>query len=781
MQSSKALAHACSRALILLAASGPVFSQDPGAPAASAAADRAEASVLEEITVTAQRRAENAQKVPISIVAISGESLQQNNVGNAVELAKEVPNVEMKSVYSSAKPTIFMRGIGIDDYQPATSGAVGITVDDVFLDSGLGLLFQTYDIDRVEVMKGPQGTLFGRNTTGGVIAFNTHAPTFQFDPFIQVNYGRFDEVDVEAASSFPIVADKLAGRVSFSSRERDGWRRDLSTGRRVNNEDNMAVRGQLLFTPSAQLDILAKYEHGRSRGSAQAYESWGLLDPVSGALCSEAQIRARGACANLSGYVDSKDAFTSDVTPDRMQEDLQTDGGRLGVTYRGDSLTFSSISAWSSARYAAPLDVDASPARLLEITLEEARAEQWTQELRLASADDTPFQWIAGAYYMNSKVRLKQAFEVYGGLNPTPGVPYFDPVGATTGGFPVLTAVPAYQQETDSYAAFIHTTYQLSERFKATVGARYTWEDKGIVFQSGYAPVAVDYERAIPPAACCLIGDPGSIDPATGLPTVPLHDVQHFAKPQWRLALDYDMGEAMLYGAYARGVRSGTYNVGATFENSEFNKIGPEKIDNFELGLKADLTPSLRLNAAAFYYTGQLQVFTLKAVEVVDSADVRGYGVEASLLAQPLDGLTVGLSVGGLHAEYTDFPDAPANNGNRLVSAPKFSSSASVDYDIPISAQWEFSAGINANYRSRNYFNVENDSLLSQAGYALTNARIAFRRSGESSKFEVALWGQNIFDETYLTQVLDIAAYTGSDLAVYGLPRTYGISVRYEQ
>lgn len=777
MQSFTDLVRPSSRAVFLLVLSAPVVAQTPGAPVAPA---EEAGSVLQEVTVTAQRRSENAQKVPISIVAISGESLQQNNVSNAVELARTVPNVEMKSAYSSSKPTIFMRGIGIDDYQAATSGAVGITVDDVFLDSGLGLLFQTYDVDRVEVMKGPQGTLFGRNTTGGVVAFTTHAPTFQFNPTLQVNYGRFDEVDVEAASSFPIVADKAAGRVSFARRDRDGWRRDLSTGRRVNDEDNLAARGQLLLTPSDELEVLAKYEYGRSRGSAQAYESWGLIDSGTGQACSEGQVRARGTCSNFFGYVDSQDAFTGDVTPDRMPEEVESHGARLGVTYSGSDLTFTSISAWNSVDYDSPLDVDASPARLLEITLEQAHAEQWTQELRLASGDEKPFQWIVGGYYLKSKVRSRQGFELYADLIPTPGVPYFDPVGASTGGFPVLTAVPDYAQETDSYAVFAHTTYQMTDRLKATVGARYTWEDKAIVFQSGYAPVAAEYERAIPTPTCCLVGDITSIDPTTGLPTIPIQDKQEFNKPQWRLALDYDLGNAMVYGSYARGVRSGTYNVGATFESSEFGKIGPEKIDNFEVGFKADFTPSVRLNAAGFYYTGQLQVFTLQAVETIESADVRGYGLEASLLAVPLDRLTVGLGVGVLNAEYTDYPNAPANNGNRLVSAPKFSSAATVDYSIPVNARWEFTLGVNANYRSRTYFTVDNDSLLSQAGYVLTNARIALGRTGDHGKFEVALWGQNVFDRLYLTQVIDVSAYTGSDLAIYAPPRTYGISFRYE-
>ena len=413
---------------------------------------------IADIVVTAQRRSQNLQTVPLSITAVTGDALRARNIPDAVELAKSIPNLQIKSGFASSNPTIFMRGIGINDYNAASAGAVGVTIDEVFLNSTVGQLFQVYDLDRVEVLKGPQGTLYGRNTTGGVLSFYTKKPSFEFNPEIQINYGRFNEVDVQAATSFPIISDTLAGRVSLSYRHRDGIKLNTFDGSRLNNIESIAGRAQLLFKPSDNLEINAKFEIGSNRSSVFTGSGLGTIDPSTGQTCSAAQIRAGNQCGNVFGYVGTGDPYAGPQDVTSQPEHLDAYGARVGIVWSGDAVSFTSITGWNLNKRNFRQDIDSSPVRLLEQPLGFDRSEQQTQEVRVSSTGSGPFQWIVGGFFLNETLASSTGYEVGADANPTPSLPYLDLTGATTGGLPVFSVERNYRQRTTSYAAFAHLT-----------------------------------------------------------------------------------------------------------------------------------------------------------------------------------------------------------------------------------------------------------------------------------------------------------------------------------
>ncbi|MEM7727779.1 MAG: TonB-dependent receptor [Pseudomonadota bacterium] len=732
------------------------------------------ALVLDEIVVTARKKAESIQDIPISVAAVDGDYISKQQFVNAIELARDIPNVQIKSGFSASNPTLFIRGVGINDTSPATSGAIGVTLDEVFLNSSVGQLFQMYDLDRVEVLKGPQGTLYGRNTTGGVLNFYTKRPGFEYDPSLRLTYGRFDEINLEAASSIPIIDNVLAGRVSISVRDRDGVRTNLETGTDTNRVEATAIRGQLLYTPTEQLQIHAKAEAGFNRGDFFTTKGFGTLDPVTGVRCTDEQILA-AQCVNALGYSDSEDPFEARYNIDDQKEDLDNYAARLGVEWADGSWSLSSISSFVSNERDIVQDIDSSPLRLLEQTDSFALSQQWSQELRVAHDDGGRLDWILGAFYLTESLKSDQTYELLGVVPDSIGAPLLDFESF------VLTARSRYKQNTESFALFGQATYDLTDRLSATLGGRFTWEDKSIIQGSLFAPTPVDSgtPRIALDAVCCIVGDISSVDPATGLPTRLNDQSLDFSEPSWRLSLDYDFTPDMLgYASYARGVRAGGFNAGALLDPLSFNTVEPEEIDTFEVGLKSDLLDGrVRFNAAAFYNTGQLQVNTLIAtgvpVSILDSADIESYGIEWETQARVTESLTARFAGALFEGEFTEYPGTPANVGNELPNAPDVSLSGSLDYTVPISDRWDLNLFTDANYQSKVFFQPSNAEIQSRDGVAVWNARVAFQKP--RSGLEIGAYVRNITDEIYLIDIFDVEDF-GFYQANFSYPRTYGVS-----
>nr|WP_321362465.1 TonB-dependent receptor [uncultured Hyphomonas sp.] len=732
--------------------------------------------VLETVQVTAERREASQQDVPVTVTSIGQTQLDEGNYLTTEDLAQQVPGLQIKSSFSASNPTIFIRGVGINDFNPGNSGAIGVMVDDLFYNSTIGQLFQLYDLDRIEVLKGPQGTLYGRNTTGGVVSVHTARPGFEPGGFINATYGRFNQLDLEGAIDIPL-SDKLAVRLSGVSNTRDGTRTILfpdGTSAKKNDVDFQAVRGQVLYTPTDTLEILGKVEYGASSATSRSYESQGLFNfgtggfgvPDFNGVCGG---RNAAICSDAFGYTDNPDPYSGSENIKSTPEDVKTVTADLQINWDLGMFNLTSVTGYLKADREALLEVDASPNRLTEEYINDG-SEQYSQELRLASQWDGRTSLIMGAFYLQDKLAGQDFFELLADLNPTPGSEYFDPANF------IARFDRMYTQKTDTFAVFAQTDYDLTPRLTATLGARFTWEDRNIKLFSYAGPV-----DAVPLSQPSPVYYPLLDESAYG------RDSISFEEPTFRAALSYDAtDDVMLYGSVSRGFKSGGFNTGASSDPVEASIVDPEQLLAYEVGVKSEwFAHTLRANASAFLYDYKdLQVFGLAPSGVptqtlfnADKASIKG--LEFDVTSLPVEGLELSLAGTYLDAEYEDFvtPIGEDFSGNRMVATPEWSLVARARYESqPVWDDKRIIFGVDASYTDDQFFDTANTPRLGQDSYVLANARIALKPA--SDRWELAAFIKNITDEDYIVDAYDVADF-GFDELVYGNPQTYGVSLSY--
>ncbi|KCZ53361.1 hypothetical protein HY29_03830 [Hyphomonas beringensis] len=732
--------------------------------------------VLQTIEVTAERRTESQQDVPISVTTIGGDMLSEGDYRSTEDLSQQVPGLQIKSSFSASNPTIFIRGVGINDFNPANSGAIGVMVDDMFYNSTTGQLFQLFDLDRIEVLKGPQGTLYGRNTTGGVLNIHTKKPGFEPGGYVSATYGRFNQLDLEGAANIP-VSDKLSFRISGVSNTRDGTR-DISfpdgTSAEKNTVDFQAARLQMLYEPNSDLSILGKVEYGKSSATSRSYESQGLINYTTfeygltdyDGVCGG---RGAGVCADAFGYADDKDPYSGAENLKDTPENVESFTANLQIEWNLGNWDLTSVTGYLDTSREAILEVDASPNRLIEEYIDDG-SEQFSQEIRLASDWEGPMSLILGAFYLTDELTGQDSFEILADANPTPGTPYFDAVNF------ILRTDRFYTQKTDTFAVFAQSDYELTDRLTATLGARFTWEERKLDHVAYAGPVdAVSLDGDMPVYATLLDTSNFGTDTLT------------FEEPTYRAALSYDVTDyVMAYGSVSRGFKSGGFNTGATSDPIEASIVKPEKLMAYEVGIKSEwFDRTLRANAAAFFYDyTDLQVFGLAPGAVptqtlfnANEAEIKGF--EFDVTSIPVTGLQLTFAGTYLDAEYTDFVTPIGQNfsGNTMVASPEWSLVARGRYETgPIWNDLKLVASADASYTGDQYFDTENTARLGQEAYWIANARLAL--TPESDRWEVSAFVKNLTDEEYTVDAYDVSDF-GFDELVYGDPRTYGISLTY--
>jgi iron complex outermembrane receptor protein len=748
------------------------------APAVAQEAEQADtrSRVLQTVEVTAERREASQQDVPVTVTSVDARMLTEGDYRTSEDLAQQVPGLQIKSSFSASNPTIFIRGVGINDFNPANSGAIGVMIDDMFYNSTTGQLFQLFDLDRVEVLKGPQGTLYGRNTTGGVLSVHTKKPGFEQGGYINATAGRFNQLDLEGAVTLP-VSDKLAFRISGVSNTRDGTR-DISfpdgTSAKKNDVDFKAGRLQMLLEPTSNLSILGKLEYGKSSATSRSYESQGLINFATGeygltdynGVCGG---RGAAVCADAFGYTDDADPYSGAENLKDTPEEVEAFTASLQVEWDLGNWALTSVTGYLDTDREAILEVDASPNRLVEEYIKDG-SEQFSQELRLASEWDGPMSLILGAFYLQDELNGQDSFEILADANPTPDAPYFDAVNF------ILRTDRFYTQKTDTFALFAQSDYELTDRLTATLGARFTWEERTLDHVAYAGPVnAVPLDGDMPVYATLL--DTSFFET----------DKLSFEEPTFRAALSYDVSDdVMFFGSVSRGFKSGGFNTGATSDPIEASVVDPEKLMAYEAGIKSEwFDRTLRANAAAFYYDySDLQVFGLAPGAVptqtlfnAKEAEIKGF--EFDVTSVPLAGLELALAATYLDAEYTDFvtPIGQAFSGNTMVAAPEWSLVGRGRYETgPIWGDLGLVASADASYTGDQYFDTQNTDRIGQNAYWIANARLALQP--DDARWELAAFVKNMTDEEYLVDAFDVADF-GFDELVYGDPRTYGVSLTY--
>ena len=722
--------------------------------------------VLEEIVVSAQKREENLQDVPISVTNFGGKDLENFRFFDNVDLASQVPNLTIKN---PGIPTsnIFLRGIGSNDFNENTNNPVATYVDEVFLSSGVASNVPMFDLARVEVLKGPQGTLYGKNTTGGAISYVTRKPDGEFDLRGSATVGRFNEKRFEGAVGFPILEDVLAGRVSGYSNKREGTDVNTFDGSDQNQRDTQAIRGQLLYTPNDRLEALFKINARERHTDLGTGQHRGLVNSVTGGLDLDSvqnNSHVIEGFTDFFGYGEQNDDPYVNVHngPDRL--DIEDSGFSANISLEFDNVSLTSISAIHNHEQRLLSDPDFSPNTILHVE-RNINAEQVSQELRLASNDDgQALGWIAGIFYFNEEFDAEVNFDITRGL---PGAIFTN---------------QEYDQETTSYAAFTHVNYDFTDKLAMTAGLRYTYEERS--FEQVVNIIAPEPGKGIE-----FIGDPG---PIVGQ-LIPFTELsEDWSEVSGKISLDYRFNEnVMAFGTVSRGFKTGGFTGGAVFNPLELRGFDPEILISYELGLKSEWFDNrVRFNATTFLYDySDLQVFTFvpgsdssSFVQTVDNAaDASIYGLEIELTVLPSANWMFNVGIGLLESEYDNYEDPTGVDftGNELVNAPKFDFNGTLSYNLQLKSGNEINFRTEFSYVSRRFFDRSNTRRLSSGGgHGNVNFAVAYSHEVENGSIQIEGWVKNALDEVDRTDTVDFANF-GYDLLWFNDPRTAGITVSY--
>ena len=718
----------------------------------------AEQGFSDEIVVTAQRREESLQDVPISINAFSANQLQELRIDRPAEIAALAPGTFVSGSRGDQNPIFSIRGLSLNDTFSNNNPTVGIYFDEVIQPFTPMLGFQMFDLARVEVLKGPQGTLYGRNTTGGAINFISRRPSDVLEGYATASYSRFNRFELEAAVGGPI-ADTLSFRLSAKATEQTGgWQTNALTGEEIGDVSRASARAQLLWTPTPALDVLLKGTISKDNSDQQLREHVGYYAGAFGAggFCAPALAgrRDEGPCVDFLGYFDpTEDRRTvenSAIYGYRSNADAW-DLTLIG-NYDLGGATLTSVTGYNSFDRVAGDDSDGAALIELDSRFTD-KIRSFTQEVRLTSDNNSPLSWVGGLFYSWDEIdgATLQALD--------------DHIFRTR-------VDTRFIQTTESYAAFGQATYSLTEALRLTAGLRYTHETKGFVYDS------VD------------------LDPfgTTSLPTPVAGIVDELSEDNLsgKIGIDYDVTRnILLYASASRGFKSGGYKAAIAFNPEELVPFGGETVDAFEAGAKTTLGGGrLVLNFAGFYYDWhdfQALVTEIRSginvIVLSNAGDARVYGGEFDAQYRATDRLQLRASASLMDSKITNFNNAPGSpdfTGNTLANSPDFSFSGSVRWELPIQGNgWGSYVLGDASYRSRIYYSLANRLQNSQDGYWLANARVAV--AADDGAWEAALFARNIFNKLYVSQSYDNWGGIFPSQNFLGDPVTYGasITIRY--
>ncbi len=778
-----AQAHAQAHAQAQAQAPAQVQTQPPAPAAETPAAPSA--SRIQEVVVTAQRRSQNIQDVPISIQALSNRELQEAGIKSTQDLGQITPNVTIVSpIGQGNQPLITIRGIGLNDFDTNNAGPNGVYVDDVYISAPSAQSFATFDLSQVQVLKGPQGTLYGRNTSGGALVFNSVRPTDRFTDDLHIEYGEYNTLQIEGAVGGKIV-DGLDGRIAFVVNHSDGYYKNAFTGGDpIDNVSNEALRLQLLYKPNDKLKVYVETMLGYVRNHPQPYGHVGAFAPgtqgsASPTVCSPAQASA-GGCVDLFGY-GTPSPWAGSFN--RLQDLTNFVAiNQLRFDYDLGPAVLTSITSYQYDDKTHPEETDASPNSLLAATYG-VKSDTITQELRLAHTSEA-FNWVTGFFYLHDDLRQNQPLSLFydgdkfGGFGIPPGAGAFDGIAQISNDHS--------RQITDSAALFGQADYTW-DKFTFTLGARYTWEHKSFDYNGNTQFQA---------------GGEGNYGPLQDFITS--RQSQTNSNVTWRAAVSYHLTRTIqAYASASTGFKSGGYN-GSFLSNdpqqalSQLAPIKPEKVTTYEVGEKATLFDRrLIVDAALFYndYSNE-QIFAsvpqyledgngnliLSTTQLLTNAKkAHTDGVELQVTARPIDGLTIGLQPAWLQSRLDDaglnlFSGASSLNGKQLANAPRFTFSGVIDYRYELGAGNALDFHWNSNYRSHVWFDSTNDPYIQQSPYWVHNLNVTYETA---KNWDFGVYVRNVANAKYSLTSTDLINPFGLVEPVYGAPRTYGVSLNY--
>lgn len=720
---------------------------------------------LSEIVVTATRRAESVQSVPLSITAVNAEDLANIGATQTRDLVELAPNLSEQGSFGRTDPSFFIRGVGSTQFNPNSNSKVGVYLDDVYLNSPAVQGSQLFDVDRIEIARGPQGTLFGQNTTGGMVRAITNKPTVGdgFSADTSVTAGSYNELDTEAALGFDTGATSAA-RLAFIDENRDGTQYNTLLNTRDGRTDALAWRAQWLWKPNSDVDLLVSNHGSRDRSDLTPYKQLGLINPATGGPCPAPALGS--GCTDILGYADSANYHQGEWDIPHQHDWVDSFGSSVTLNWKLPAFTLTSVAAYEQNTSRILEDTSASPNDFLTGSYY-GHPRQFSEEIRLTSPEQQ-LQWIAGLYYFHEDLDSSVSFAAPGlGLSPFTG---------TSGDLEGVGQVSS--MTTNSYAGFGNLDFAATSRLKLTLGLRFTHETKNVQYDA-----FIDNVSNFVPFA--FAGSAEIVNDAL-VQTIDFPADKSWNNVSGRAAASYTITEGvMVYTSIARGFNSGNYNGGAFIFPAEATLVNPETLTSYELGLKTEFGKNFRFNIDGFYYDFKnQQVFILETgpggtpfQQLSNAAASSLAGAEAELAWKPITGLLAQVGAGYTYSRFDSFDSPTGGNltGNTLPSAPKTNLNGLIRYELPVSAG-TFALQLDGKYQSKQFFSVDNDPLLAQGGYTILNARIGY--STLEDRLIISAWGRNIGNKNYLASAYDLSAY-GFDQYVVGDPRTFGVTVRY--
>ncbi|RAK57961.1 TonB-dependent receptor [Phenylobacterium deserti] len=735
--------------------------------ASSIAVDAADAADLTEVVVTARRTAERAQDVPIPLSVVSGDALERSGGYTLVDIQNRVPNL----VAFNSNPrnsSVGIRGIGVSSAADGLDTSVGVYVDGVYLGRPGMALQDLIDVEQVEVLRGPQGTLFGRNSSAGVLNITTRRPSFTPGATFEVSLGDYDYRQFRGSVTGPLIADRLAGRLTVFRTDRDGVLKNPRTGVAGNSIGRFGVRGQLLFTPTESLSarLIAEYSDENDTCCVSVVNQ--VFDPAISATTR----RTLQAFAVL-GFTPavSQDVYDANA-PQKMRTDQKAVSAEVNWDLGFGDLT--SISAWRYWHFDPLQDSDNTPLDILQKNAAITKDWQWSQELRLASKPGR-LTWQTGLYLFRQKLKdhyvLNQFgsdagafYTVYNRLS-NPSAPVVN-IAAGSQYLGDTTAI------TESWAVFGQANYDLTDRLILTAGLRYTHDERhGTTVTSTrgtpYGPTSIPFNYDI---------------------TVDGGNWSYLVSATWRLT-----DQVNAYASYSTGYKAAGLNLNSSVSAGTPLVLEPEEVQDGELGLKSSLWGNRATLNANLYWaelTGlQANIYPSNGAKsyLANVGDVRARGVELEGAVEVTSQLTLSANGSYNDVSYSDYPNGPCPvgqtapcdmTGRPVYQAPRWTAAANAEWRGDLGNGIEPFALVQYSYRSAVFGSVDDAPYSRIKGYALLNLR-AGARFGD--RYEVSAWVSNALDEFYLA-TLGSASVPGAGswgaTGQPGAPRTAGVTLR---
>ncbi|HCK4937349.1 TonB-dependent receptor [Pseudomonas aeruginosa] len=768
-----ALLLALGGALPASAADAPAPAEEapPLAGSAPAKADTA----LGKVTVTARRREEDSQKVPTPITVLGGETLEAQRISRVQDLQQVLPSVNVAYIHAR-QSSVAVRGIGNNPASDGLEGSAGIYLDNVYLGRPGMAVFDLLDIEQLELLRGPQGTLFGKNTTAGVLNISTRAPTFTTERTVEVSGGQDGYFQGRGTVSGPL-GETLAGRLSAYRTRDDGYIKNIHDDNYLNGGERQGARGQLLFEPNEDFSLrwIADYnEEDSSNGSMVVYGGaerfWQRAALVGASPLRDPQRRK----VNING---------------RQHVSVHQGGSSLEANWNlAGGYRLTSISAYRYWHFT-PANDEQLNVSAINDTGVEVHDRQFSQEIRLASPTGGAFDYVVGAYAFRQNLGNK-TFTSYGPLADL----YL--LGANLGALNDTYSKANGKIETDSFALFAQGTWHLTERLDFTAGLRGTYEEKNAKVER-FAPLGGAAVGGV--GAAVRNGQLGAYDSG---------DLsQYNFAPSALLNLSYQFSDDLLgYASLSHGEKSGGVNLAvgsAPSAGADSLLVGPERANDAELGLKSTLFDRRLLLNANLFWTGihGYQATTLyqapgstQLVQVLANAgSVRSRGLEFEATALPLRGLTLNFNGSYNDVTYLSFKDAPCPaevstrpgapsscdlTGQRVVGASKWIANLNGEYQWRLDDRLQPYVSASYAYRSAAEGTLDNSDLSKIDGYALVNLAAGLRSDLGDGQLDTSVWLKNAFDKDYYLSAF--ASINGSYTASVGQPRTLGVSLRYD-